>query len=597
MWSVSRFRRFAAALVLAAALVGIALWADPPRLPGSRPEILRPEPAMPTTLPRAAAYRDLVGRYRGPEVDSVGNSAPTVDLSYRPAKYGYLFAALWVTGIRADGWPDAEAQTIIGPYQGAKCSDDCLEVELGVDSPAGLLRIPVATGHILDPESVRLDGRRLPVFAVASGQPALRLDAARIGRLRYRSGQGGSGDGSAEGVWPALPPDVFEFARQLEGLAISARAFEAAEFVRQHVSYDASRETAARYAGASEQSIGFFERVMDIGAGDCDVQNSLLVAILEASGTRSRLAVGWVGAGGRARKGLHAWAEYQDSFGRWRAVDASSARNGERTAGATTIPVASGSDLPRVRIPPAALTVSVTAVLLLLASLFAIARTRWKRSFRGGDADDVVDLLRGAAIKPAPYEGVHALFSRRLLKEVSGRATSLARASEMARKGRLACGSGRTELTRLAVQGGGDVLDLDQPESRAVAEVLGAVNLDRWQELLERVEGDELTTHVENRLAAVGESCRILVADNPGFENTILDGTAIGLATFWVVLDRGGRLWQVIHGWAGRRPARAALLLADEIIKRRGIPPAARHRCLSKLALEAILEAGGDRHG
>ncbi len=137
------------------------------------------------------------------------------------------------------------------------------------------------------------------------------------------------------------------------------------------------------------------------------------------------------------------------------------------------------------------------------------------------------------------------------------------------------------------------MLDLDQVESAAVAEALAAVNLHRWQELLNRAEGDELTAYVEGRLAAAGEPCKILVADNPGFERTILDGTAIGLGSYWMVLDKGGRLWQSIHSWADRRPARAALLLADEMIHQRGVPPVVRHRCLSKLASEALLEADG----
>jgi hypothetical protein len=161
----------------------------------------------------------------------------------------------------------------------------------------------------------------------------------------------------------------------------------------------------------------------------------------------------------------------------------------------------------------------------------------------------------------------------------------------MARKGRLACGRDRSDLALRAVRGGGVVLDLNQAESAAVAEVLAAVNLQSWQELLDRAAGDELTAHVESRLAVAGESCRILVADNPGLETTILDGTAIGIGIYWVVLDQGGRLWQSVHRWAGRSPARAALLLADTVVHLRGVPPAVRHRCLSRLALEAILEA------
>ncbi len=590
-WSTSRVPKFIAALVLAVVLAGLAFRGVPSWLPVPRPEQMSSETSASTAPPPAVPYRDLWGRYRGPDVGSVGSGFPSVDLSYQPADDGHLFAALWVTGLLADGRPIAEDQKMIGWYQGAKCTDHCLDVELGIDSPAGFLRLPLATGHVLDSGSVRLDGQQLPVIAVATGQPAVRLDAPRAGRLRYRSGPGRSGRSLEMGVWPALPPDVAEFVHELGALPISTRAFEAAEFVRQLVSYDTSIETAARHAGAREQSVGLFERAVAIGAGDCDVQNSLVVAMLEESGIPSRLAVGWIGADGQALTGLHAWAEYQDAEGRWRVVDASSVLAAERSTKTTTPPVILGSDRPKVRTPAWVFPVVLMTTLVLIALAFVGGRRRWRRSFQGGDDDDIVGLLQGAAIRPRSFEGIHALFSRRLLRQVSGRPTSLARVRRMARKGRLACGGGRTELARRAVRGGGVVLDLDQAESRAVAEALAAVNLDQWQELLDRATGDELTGHVESRLAAAGEPCRILVADNPGFEKTILDGTAIGIGVYWTVLDKGGRLWQSIHRQAGCWPARAALLLAEAVIHQRGAPQVVRHRCLSKFALEAILEA------
>ena len=590
-WSVSRIPKIVAAVALTAVLGGLALWGVSSWFPRPMRERMSSGTSASPTPPPAVPYRDLWGRYRGPDVDSVGRAVPSVDLSYQPTDDGHLFATLLVTGLLADGQPIAEDQEMIGPYPGAECTDHCLEVELGIDAPVGLLRLPIATGHVLDSESVRLDDQPLPVFSVATGQPALWLDTPRVGRLRYRSGPGRSGKSSGMGIWPALPPDVAEFAHGLEDLPVSTYAFEAAEFVGQLVTYDTSPETAARHARAREQSIGLFQRAVAIGAGDCDVQNSLLVAILGESGIPSRLAVGWIGTGGQAQTGLHAWAEYQDHEGRWRAVDASSLWAAEGSSATTKPPVVSGSDHPKIRTPAWVLLVVLMITLVMIAVGFVIGKRRWRRSLQGGDADDIVGLLRGAAIRPRSFQGIHALFSRRLLRQVSGRPTSLARVHEMAKKGRLACGTRRAELARRAARGGCVVLDIDQAESGAVAEVMAAVNLDRWQELLDRAAGDELTAHVESRLAAAGDPCRILIVDNPGFERTILDGTAIGVGVYWVVLDQSGRLWQSIHSWSGRLPARAALLLAEAVVNLCGAPQVVRHRCLSRLALEAMLEA------
>ena len=199
-WPLSRLPKTITALALAAVLAGIVLLGEPSWLRGSRSEPKNSEIAASTAPLPAEPYQDLWGRYRGPDVDSIGRIVPTVDLSYRPADDTQLFAALWLTGLLADGRPDTEGQMILGRYDGVICTDNCLEVELGVDAPAGLLRLPLATGHVLDPESVRLDGRKLQVVAVATGQPAIRFNAPRVGRLRYRSGPGRSDESPKDGL-------------------------------------------------------------------------------------------------------------------------------------------------------------------------------------------------------------------------------------------------------------------------------------------------------------------------------------------------------------------------------------------------------------
>jgi hypothetical protein len=593
-WSTFRLGKIFAAAALVAVLVGFVTWGSSSLLPSLRPDaVSRNEVSI--TPSYLAPYRDLSGRYRGPEADSLGGAVPTVDLSYRPAENGQLLAALWITGLSTNDQPDGGDQSLLGRYEGAACVENCLEVELGVDAPAGLLRLPIATGHVIDPKSVYLDEQPLPVFAVATGQPAVRLPAPRVGLLRYRSGTSGTGIGSRKGAWPELPPDAVEFARDLQLLTVSARAFEVAEFVRRRVAYDTSMETVARHVEAKERSVGLFLRALDIGAGDCDVQNSLVVAMLDEIGIPSRLAVGWIGVHGRARSGLHAWAEYRDEDGRWRAVDASAIPATDRPVALTTPPVAVDPDGPRSRAPILVVILSATA-LGLAAFAFVFGGRPWRRSLRAGDADDIVGLVRGAAVSPRSFEEIHALSARRLLRLLSGRAVSLAQVRKMARLGRLACGRKQSELALRAAQSGGIVLDLDHAESAAVADALAAVDLAQWQELLDRAAGHELTARVEDRLAAGGEVHRILVADHPGFETTVLDGTAFGLGSRWIVLDKSGRLWRSIGRGAGHRPARASLVLAVAVMGQMGVSRNVRHRLLSGLALEALQEAAGVHH-
>jgi hypothetical protein len=581
--------RIVFALVLTASVAWFALRGVSTRLsgPGSGSRAAPVAVSLETRSP--APYGDLSGRYLGPEVDGLGGVTPPVDLSYRPIDQEYLFAALWVQGLPIERVGAADLE-VVGPYEGTSCTLGCLDVELGLEAAAGLLRLPIATGYMVDPETVRLNGRRVPVFEVAMGQPAVRLENSGAGRLSYRMGPGRSTVAAVTSAWPPLPDEFAEFVEDLDEMQAFDLASRVARFVARRIVYDASTRTAVRYRKAPDEPVRLFNRAAAIRAGDCDVQNSLVVAMLAAAGIPSRLAVGWVGSGGRARKGLHAWAEYLDENGIWRVADASAVRVRipASTSGFNGVP----EKLPRDRFWTLPWVITGIAALVVVAAVFSlISSRRWRRQFRAGDRDDIVDLVRGAAVRPRSFEEIHALFARRLLRLVSGRSVSLARAREMARKGRLACGRRRSELARRASRGGGFVLDLDHAESAAVADVLAAVNLDEWQDLIARAAGDELTTRVEDRLVAAGEARRILVADRPGSEMAVLDGTAFGLDSCWTVLDENGRLWQSIHRGAGRRPARVSLVLAETVVTQMGVPRVGRHRLLSGLALEALCEA------
>jgi hypothetical protein len=593
VWSVSRLTKLIAMLVVAGALAAVAwrgasFWRSRPRA-----ELRASETRASATPPPAVPYRDLGGLYRGPDVEGLDGTVPTVDLSYRPEDGEHFFAALWVTGLRTDGRPEVEDQRMIGPYQGAACVEDCLDVELRIDSPAGILRLPVATGHLVDPASVHLDGQKMPVGVLATGQAAVWLETPRVGRLRYRSGPGVSETLRTIGRWPDLPNHIADFVHEVEELPASIQAVEAARYVSRHIPYDISAETAVRHQEARERSVGLFDRAVTIGAGDCDVQNSLVVAMLDELELPSRLAVGWIGVDGQTHTGLHAWAEYRDADGRWRAVDASSAWFAERPAAGMAPPTPVGSRVTPVPRRGWTLPILISAMLVLAMVVLVVVRRPWRRRFHGGSGDDIVGLMRGAAVRPRSFEEIHALFVRRLLRTVSGKRISLARARELANEGRLACGSGKTKLASRAVRGGGTVLDLDQAESSAVADVLAAVNLDQWQEILDRADGDTVTAGVEGQLAAFGEPHSILVADNPGFESMVLDGTALGLGRCWTVLDEGGEVRRSIALLADRRPARAALVLADKVFHLTGVPKDIRNRCLGRLAMAAMLEANG----
>ena len=588
-WSASRFLRvsvggIALVFLLGMTLAGVRWWVGPAA--GSDVPLEPVARRMDPDSPRP--YAGLDGRYRGPDVDTLGNASSALEFDYRPASSNPLFGALTISGLAADGAPIFDDAVVEEPYEGRPCLEDCLEVELIIERQRGLLRLPVAAGHLLDPDSVRLDDQALVLRATTDGRPAVLLEGLSTGRLRYRSSPGEDGAVWERGSWPELPHKIQRFAVGIGQLPTGQRALAAADFVRRQVRYDISGTTALLSLEARNREPNFFARTLEVAAGDCDVQNAMVAALLDEAGVPARLVVGWIGSGGRVLPGLHAWVEYPGDDGRREVVDAS--------AGSASVkPVPSiRNDEGRV---PSRLPVSFWVMLFLAAtagggvSILLLIRSR-NRAFSRGTSQDIADLVRGAAIRPEAFGGVHTLFSRPLVPLLDGSSISLRRARDEVRKGRLAVGSGLSNLASRAAAGGGSVVDGERAEGAAAADALGAVDLDRWQTMLDRSLPQAVADRVEEALHAVGEPCRLRVARSVGEEIAVLDGRRFGLgrSDVWVIADHSGDAWRAVRTFGDHLPAQAALLLGEAVVERLGVPEGPRSRCLAGLARAALLE-------
>jgi len=604
-WSASWVPK-AVAVGLAAVVVGAGLWLGlrpwVPSLPraSSSARLVSKRAAEPSG---AVAYRDLADRYRGPNVDVLSDRLSAVDLRFQPEGERPFFAALLVTGLGEDGKRVGSASAATRPYRGAPCLDHCLEVDLAVVAGAELLRLPVATGHVVDPASVRMDGDLLEVVATAAGEPAVLFSRRRAGRLHYRSAPGIGArpapdfERAVGGGWPELPPEAEQIVRAVAAMPPRNRAVAAAELVSRRVRYDRSAAVVEQHRQAQAQGLALFERSFAIGAGDCDIQNAVVAAVLEKTGVQARLAVGWIGANGRVLPGLHAWVEYLGTDGRWRVTDASVGGPIE-TGAAAEIPAGSGA--VSVRPGPAKdwwLPAVVGMMLLLLAAVtgLQLGRRAWRRSFRAGGDADLTDLLRGAALHPRAFSGVRPIFVRRVVPLLAGGSISLRRVRGGERSGRLAYGSRRSAIALRAARAGALVLDGDRAEGRAVAEVMGAIDLDRWQVVLDQGRTDRTTQRVGEELTAAGERCRLRIARGFPDAVAVLDGDTLGLdrGLSLVVVDEASELWRAVGDLAVAQPSAAALLLADAVVGRMGVVAEARSRILGELAKAALEERAG----
>src|SRR5690606_21397736 len=239
------------------------------------------------TLPAVRPYRDLGTRYRGPRVDVLTpGSAEPIDLEYEPAALDLHFASMRFAELAADGSPVGERmQGVLDPYVGVPCSDGCVDVALSVQLDRAPMRLPVPSGHRVVDDSVTLDGEPLPVLRSATGHPVVRVATPGTGVLRYRTVA--APDGEAR-VPPRgrvdLPDDLRSTSRRLQTRPVQERVDLLTRTVQGLVRYDRTPEVAESHVEAARRGAGFLERTLQIGAGDCDIQNGLLVALLHEAG-------------------------------------------------------------------------------------------------------------------------------------------------------------------------------------------------------------------------------------------------------------------------------------------------------------------------
>lgn len=551
------------------------------------------------TRPPVRSYSDLGRRYYGPRPGRLDAGSSAVALAYRPASQTVLFNALVIDEIGANRWDARPVDPDPPAYRGAECRRDCVSVVLRVDAD-GAVRIPMPTGHRLDPSSLTLAGEPVPAFETGDGEAVLILPGKARGLLEYRTGPAAAPERRAaagrRGV--PVPRRLADAAEGLRGLPVPERVARGKRFVADHVVYDRSPEAARAYLDGGRL---FAETALEIGAGDCDVQNGLLVELLREAGVEARLALGYVGFGGTALPGLHAWAEYLDD-GRWRVADVSTesagadAGRGQPIAAAARLPI---EVLAGILPPsPARWRPWTAGVLLLLAAGGAGWMAARRRSADGGveldPSGDLAALLGGALRHPGAFSSLPAMAHGRFVPLLArAEAISLDRARRLAAKRRLFRSSVGSRLARDAVAHGTPVVDAGTPEGRVLSLALGAIDLDHWSSLLERSSESGLARWVNLQLEILGEPWRVRAAPGLGEPMTELALEDLGLGRRLILIDPEHPELAPARRFLPDRPETAAFVAVDLVVHRLDLTDRDRSRILSACARRALGEARG----
>jgi len=235
---------------------------------------------------------------------------------------------------------------------------------------------------------------------------------------------------------------------------------------------------------------------------------------------------------------------------------------------------------------------AVGLVVAVAAGIKTVRKNRWVRQVTVSSAGaDMTRLLRGALLRPHAYANIGALYLRPLVPTVGCGALSLRRLRRLARSGRLYRSDRKTGVARDAARRGAVVIDASGDEGRAVADLLGARDLDSWDGLLARARSTSLTRLVESAAARRGERWLLRVAPDAPAALAIHEGGPFGLtpSTRVVVVAEESRLWRVSEALANRQ-GWAALMLASVVADELGIAPATKTLVLADLARRAVWE-------
>ncbi len=542
-------------------------------------------------------YSDLARSYRGPHPNRPGDGS-ALALAYAPGDGRQLFNALVIDRVSDTRWAASPISADAPAYPRVRCRSDCLEMQLLIAAGPGTLRIPLPTGHRLEAASVRLDGAPMPVVETAHGEAALRLASPVRGVLEYRSGPAATvpprrprAETAVPGrplPSPEPPPELAAAAARIRGLPLPDRVREGLRWVAGRIVYDRSPAAARVYRriGGSRTADGddFATTALAAGAGDCDVQNALLVELLRLTGVEARLALGYVGFRGTVAPGLHAWVEYRDAAGRpgavttdrgWLAADASAVADPRielqgSPAVAVLPPPGAADPGPPATFPGSRL--GAAAILLATVGLAVVVLRRRDRRAPRLDLDpggDLAALLGGALRHPEAFSALPAMSHGRFVPLLDrSRAISLARARRLASRHRLFRSGNRSSLAREAARRGVPVIDGGTAEGQILSRALGAIDLDHWSALLERSTDSELCGRINRLLESLGERWRVRRVtglDRPSIE-LALENLRLGRRL--VLVDFEHDEHAPVRGWLPAYPETAAFTALDLILRR-----------------------------
>lgn len=420
------------------------------------------------------------------------SAAPAPPLAYSPP--GPVLLRLFAADLYDEdrGFIRGPRLDLGPPSFAASCRNEAA-LHLRLESGGGETLLPLPPGWALVRGSLTVDGRpTADVRATAQGEAVVRLSGGGVVAFAACPAPGSGSRSRVDAtLFRSLPPG-FVLPGDLEAVLSASRPATAGQraalalsLTRARLAYSATTETARRFR--SEAGRGrWLERVLRIGAGDCDVLNGFQVLLLRRMGVPARLVIGMVGAGGVALPRLHAWAEYLD--GEWKVSDAT-----PLTLAGVPVPAVPGAGAPGTAAPapeqrdrnrplarfpralPFLLAALGAAALAIPAAWRALAGRERAEAAKAGDEEmrgPLLQIARQSMLRPDLWGPDNPVLRHPLLPLVNGGCISFQRAEALARRRRLFLTANRNPLALSLAAAGAAVLDLSRPHYAPLHAVL-----------------------------------------------------------------------------------------------------------------------------
>ncbi len=318
------------------------------------------------------------------------------------------------------------------------------------------------------------------------------------------------------------------------------------------VDYDISEGTAGYYRALSGNR-NWLKKVLEIGAGDCDVINGVLCLILRKSGVRSKLVVGLIGENGYVLPRLHSWVEYYDNG--WKKADAtaSSTIQGGHSIPDEEFSFVDKSNKPVIddenKTPELLFKMFLLLILLSVFPFFLFYREKLAKdrerkaklnpSNKVKARRDIIEIGKSYLLAPELWNYNFDIVEQEIITTISGKNISIKKGIKLLKQRKLFSGRAGNVLVDELKKSDEVIVDSDNVIQHPLIRLFyGIIDLDGILNLsvdIQNKNGDELTIKFISEINRILKTLRwkkLLCLNGPGLKGPTFRDIDLSLISF-----------------------------------------------------------------